>query len=451
MSSLIVEVCRVEDVQPHPKADRMKIAKVKGWTVCIQHDPETGKSQFAPGDQCVYFPPDTVIPHELSDRLGVTKYLAALPKDDEGNRPPLGRIQVARLRGFPSYGLIMKCDQDWEVGTNVADHYGATKWEPPVKANQGDAAKPHPAFHKYYDMENVRNFPDLFEPGEEVVVTEKIHGMNCRLGLIRDTDEEGKAVWRWMAGSHDVRRLQFSLSTRRFDANELVERMVLETTEVEVGQILDLKTGQFWRVDQVIESSDDRALFRATEVTRMGDEVQISSEFWAYFSDEVKLMMMHLAGCECEGDPEGKPVQEGEVYDVVVFGERYGSGVQKGYAYGHGGGQTHFRVFDITVGRRYLSHDEKAEVLDRFNVPRVPVLYEGPFDFEKIESLANGPSTVVEGEAKSDDSQKVGREGVVITSRVEGSANTTQKFHDRRQLKCINFDYLARKGGTEYH
>lgn len=31
MSSLIVEVCRVEEVRPHPNADRMAIARVKGW------------------------------------------------------------------------------------------------------------------------------------------------------------------------------------------------------------------------------------------------------------------------------------------------------------------------------------------------------------------------------------------------------------------------------------
>ena len=43
------------------------------------------------------------------------------------------------------------------------------------------------------EIENYRNFPELIAEGEEVVFTEKIHGKNCRLGLIR-TPGEGDGV-----------------------------------------------------------------------------------------------------------------------------------------------------------------------------------------------------------------------------------------------------------------
>lgn len=448
MSSLIVEVVKIERITPHPNADAMEIAHIKGWSVA------TKIGQFEKGQKAVYFPPDTVIPHTLSDRLGITKYLGELAKDVDGNRPEAGRIKVAKLRGFPSYGTIIKPDEDWEVGENVAEYYGASKWEPPMKANQGDAEKPHPAFHKYYDMENIRNFPDLFAEGEEVVVSEKIHGMNCRLSLLKETDDDGNAVWRWAAGSHDVRRKQFYTKQRRFDAVELAESPILEKPEVEVGQIIDTKNGRFWRVDELVvfedpDPDDNRVLFRATEVTKTGDVVQVESEFWMYYTPELKALMKELAGCTVEGDPEGQPVCDGGK-NVVVFGERFGSGVQDGYWYGMQNGQSSFRVFDITVERQYLDYPDKVAVLDRFEVPRVPVLYEGPFDFAKIEELATGPSTLAEGEGV-DDSRKVGREGVVVVSRTEGTADSNHKFHERRQLKCINFDYLARKGGTEYH
>src|SRR6202041_1262718 len=61
----------------------------------------------------------------------------------------------------------------------------------------GDAEAAHPLFVSYTDVENLRNFPDVFADGEPVVVTEKIHGTNCRVGLI-----EGEL----MAGSMAVRR-----------------------------------------------------------------------------------------------------------------------------------------------------------------------------------------------------------------------------------------------------
>lgn len=210
MSSLIIEVCKVDEVVPHPNADRMAVAKVKGWYVCVARGAD-GEPWVKPGDKVVYFPPDSVIPPAVAEKHGVTKYLGHLPKNEDGDRPPGGRVMVANLRGFKSYGyLAAPDDPTWEVGRDVAAHYGVTKYEPPLRANQGDAERPHAAFHRYFDMENIRNFPTgVFTDGEEVAVTEKIHGENCRLALVRDTNDKGEAVWKWMAGTHDVRRKPF--------------------------------------------------------------------------------------------------------------------------------------------------------------------------------------------------------------------------------------------------
>ena len=193
MSSLIVEVCKVDEVKKHPTADRMCICKVKGWIVCAGRDPVTGKNEFEPGDAAIYIPPDCVLPVELSDRLNVTKYLSN------------GRVRVARLRSQPSYGFISPVpkDKDWPVGTNVAELLGITKWEPPLECSDGDAERPHPGFHKYTDIENYRNFPALLKDGEEVIFTEKIHGKNARVGLVFSADDNGNKVAKFMAGSHD--------------------------------------------------------------------------------------------------------------------------------------------------------------------------------------------------------------------------------------------------------
>lgn len=452
MSSLIVEVCRVDAVRKHPNADRMCIVKVKGWEVCAGRNEKTGETQFKAGDKCVYFPPETVIPHTLSDRLGVTKYLTPLPKDENGNRPEASRIRVARLRGEASYGLLMACeDENWPVGHNVSEHYGAYKYEPPQPPHDGDVEQDHPAFHRYFDMENIRNFPtEVFQPGDEVVVTEKIHGMNCRLGLIKDADEEGNPVWNWMAGSHDVRRKPFSTPQKRFDAAALHEKLILDQPEVKAGQVIDFKEGkQPWRVDEVIESVDGKMLFRATQVDRdTGEELQIPSDFWTYLTPNIKELLIELSECGYE-DPQGKPAETGR--NVVLFGERYGSGVQAGYAYGFENGATAFRAFDVTVDRKYLSFDEKARWFDQHRVEMVPVLWRGSFSQEKIEELTEGPSTLSEGSQVQDDTIKVGREGVVILSATERSVVTDSKVFERAQLKSISFAYLARKGGTEYH
>jgi RNA ligase (TIGR02306 family) len=179
MSSLQVSVALIDQVLPHPNADRLEIAHVLGWQCVVP------KGKHKEGEKVVYFPPDTVLPEDVSDRFGVTKYLSK------------GRIRCAKLRGEPSFGLVVEPDADWQVGANVADAYGATKYEPPVQVTAGDAAPDHPLFVRYTDIENMRNFPDILVPGEPVVVTEKIHGTQCRVGMIEGVK---------MAGSKGLRR-----------------------------------------------------------------------------------------------------------------------------------------------------------------------------------------------------------------------------------------------------
>jgi hypothetical protein len=402
MSSLIIQVCKIDHITPHPDADRMEVARIKGWDVCI------GKGHFKPGDKCVYFPPDCVLPTALADRLGITKYLT--PNKTDGVVTG-GRVRVANLRGFKSYGTIMPCENaEWEVGTDVAEHYGITKWEPPLECQDGDAERPHPAFHRYFDMENIRNFPDLFQPGDDVVITEKIHGQNCRLGLIRDTNEQGEAIWRWMAGSHDVRRKRWYQKMKQ-DRNE-------ETNE---------PIGEPYPVGDPIESA-----------------------FWQCFTPAVRAFMAEESGCgytpeELDTEPPVKNL-ENEA-NIVLFGERYGSGVQD-MAYGFENGRFGFRVFDYTVNGQYVDFEYKQSAFAHYGVEMVPVLYRGPFDFAKVEALSEGPTTICEVNKAG---KFTGREGVVVLSVAEKKSVTPEKVFERTQLKCINFAYLSRKDGTEYH
>lgn len=70
MSSLIVEVCRIENLSTHPNAEKLELARVKGWQVCVP------KGRYSAGDSVVYIPIDSLLPVALSDRLGITKYLS---------------------------------------------------------------------------------------------------------------------------------------------------------------------------------------------------------------------------------------------------------------------------------------------------------------------------------------------------------------------------------------
>ncbi len=194
MSSVIANVVEVEEVLPHPNADRLCLARIKGWQSVIRKH-EDGSPEFAPGERVVFIPPDSTLPREMAERLGVVTYLSERT-NIAGERELV--VKRVRLRGEPSFGLVIRpADPNWPVGQDVQAHYGIGKFRPPVKFSAGDAEPSHPLFQKYTDIENLRNFPDVLAVGEEVVVSEKIHGTNTRIGYVEGT---------LLAGSHGLQR-----------------------------------------------------------------------------------------------------------------------------------------------------------------------------------------------------------------------------------------------------
>ena len=181
MSSVIVEVVKIEEVHPHPNADRLFLAQIKGWQT-VMKKLEDGSPQFKVGERVVYIPPDSTLPRELAEKLQVVNYLSERT-DMNGNRVLV--VKRVRLRGEPSYGFIIDAEKpEWPLGMDVKDYYGIGKFEPPIKFTAGDAETPHSLFNKYTDLENLRHFPNVIQAGEEVVMSEKIHGTNSRIGYI---------------------------------------------------------------------------------------------------------------------------------------------------------------------------------------------------------------------------------------------------------------------------
>jgi RNA ligase (TIGR02306 family) len=198
MSSIKVEVTAIRDVRPHPGADALELATVGGWQICVK------KGAYRSGDAVVYFEAGTVLPREVAERLAVSRYLEE-KTDSSGQRVLV--VHRIRLRGEASFGLVTAPEPGMQLGQDVRERYGATKYFPPVKTTPGDAEADDPRFPAYTEIENLRSYPDVLRPGEEVVITEKIHGTNCRVGFVAD-ESGGQRSLRWMAGSKTLRRKQ---------------------------------------------------------------------------------------------------------------------------------------------------------------------------------------------------------------------------------------------------
>lgn len=205
-SEVVTQIAEIKNLRAHPDADRLELCDVGGWQLVC------GKGLYKEGERIVYVTPDSLISEALADILEIRQHLSSVKNPDgtfvtnEAGQTMM-RVRQAKLRGEPSFGttvprdvvldLTMKDIDLLPLGENLAEELGVMKYEPAMRASAGDAEVDHPLFVKYTSIENLRNYPNVLEEGEQVIITEKIHGTNCRVGII-----EGEL----MAGSHGLRR-----------------------------------------------------------------------------------------------------------------------------------------------------------------------------------------------------------------------------------------------------
>ncbi|MEV5612969.1 RNA ligase (ATP) [Streptomyces sp. NPDC052225] len=159
-------------IHPHPNADALELAQVGLYRAVV------AKGVYRSGDIAVYLPEQSVLPAALIEELGLTGRLAG------GNAD---RVKAVRLRGELSQGIVCRpaalagvdLAAAAAAGTDFSEVLGVTKWVPPVPPTMSGEVEPAPDLLPWVDIENIRRFPDVFAPGEPVVVTEKLHGSAC--------------------------------------------------------------------------------------------------------------------------------------------------------------------------------------------------------------------------------------------------------------------------------
>jgi RNA ligase (TIGR02306 family) len=145
------------------------------------------------------------------------------------------------------------------------------------------------------------------------------------------------------------------------------------------------------------------------------------------------------------GDKLADYAEENMVTSVALFGEVYGQGIQD-LAYGKAVGHDEtlgFVAFDMAVtgenGKQWLGTQEFAAEMNALEIPSAPVLYDGPFDLEKLTAVASGLTVLGDGANI--------REGIVIRPKFEMHSDV---LGGRKIAKLVSDDYLLRAGGTEF-
>lgn len=189
MSFINVTVEVITAIEPHPHADRLDIIKILGTQTIVP------KGTFRVGEKVTYFPPDTLLPPGLGSTLGVEPYLKHAQWDGVKHQC---RVGATRIRGVPSYGFIIGEGGGRGIpGDNISGFFGTRQYDPPPLHFPEEQVPEHPTFHQYTEIENYYRYPDAISEWTPVRITEKIHGTNCRVGVIKVDGE-----WQFVAGSH---------------------------------------------------------------------------------------------------------------------------------------------------------------------------------------------------------------------------------------------------------
>lgn len=330
MSIFKVEVVKIDSITPHPNADRLDLITFEGMAYQVI----SARMNFQVGDLAFYFPVDSVIPEKYLDEFGIRSYYHK-------------KLRAAKLRGIFSEGLLIPVGEKFtgNVGDDYTEYFGVTKYEYPIPQGMSGEMENKIGHDKFPSPENIKRYQDVLIEGEEIIVTEKVHGTNFTILV---TSEGITKI-----GSHHY----------------------------------------FWKNN---EDNQNLVYIRA-------------------YNENLALQKLPVA--------------------TQVFGEIYG--VQD-IKYGLKNGEIGIVVFAVRKGNRFLNYNDFVAFCEEYNLPRVPVLYIGPYSWDIVSQFNNADSLL---------SPDCMMEGIMIQPMIERNHPKI----GRVALKLISDRYLLRKDGTELH
>ena len=238
MSTLKVEVVAIDDVYKHPNADRLDIVRVKGWN-CVTGRENPTEPKFKPGDKAIYIPIDSVLPPKLEEFLFPLDGKIHLSKS---------RIKTIKLRGAVSQGMVIDINEELnnlypplkrgvKIGDDLTNILEVTKYEPPqnelpdcLKQRNTPIGGNNPNFRKYTDIENFKFYPDVFQEGEEVYITEKLHGTSARYAILETVPN---TWWQKLLRFFNLLpKYQFCYGSRNLQLQDRLNKKVYYSTDV---------------------------------------------------------------------------------------------------------------------------------------------------------------------------------------------------------------------------
>ena len=199
----LAKVIDITNFLPHPNAERMKIAQVGGYKVCVGIDEPIGRY--------VYFPVNSEINPNLLSYCNLYRHTEKNTNTEKaGFFNDNGRVTAIKLRGFPSEGFLLPIEQlenfiadtlnlklsdienntDFDIAVEGNKEFWICKkyivvhqtaqGQPNSNKRQKKVARFNKVidtqFHYHYDTVRVQNDKWAIAPDDIISVTEKVHG-----------------------------------------------------------------------------------------------------------------------------------------------------------------------------------------------------------------------------------------------------------------------------------
>jgi RNA ligase (TIGR02306 family) len=342
-----VEVVPVK-MEKHPNADKLSVVRVYNFTVCVNTADWEGVTQAA------YVQPDSVLPDKPEYRF--LKDTSSLRKERE-------EIEAALQKEFT--------DLDPPSDLAYADHAEKLrKLEAKIDANTKYLRIAVRKLRGIISMGMLLPAPEGSQIGDDVAevlgithyeppTMDEIEGSRKHAG-----DDVAPAPPMIYAPKYDVESIYKFADC--FDAGE----------PVYVSEKLDGQNGRYVGVRK--QGNDVLGPFGPTIELHVGSRTEWKkqeggSNWWRAIQQNPWIETWTVA------NPE-----------VVLYGEVFGWVAS--LKYGTKQGQLFFRAFDILNGTEYMDAEKFIEALPEEH--RAPLFGVMPFDFEKLQALADGPSLI---------------------------------------------------------
>lgn len=166
MSERMAQIIEIKK-EIHPYADSLSLVHIGDFTCVIRSD------DWIDGQKAVYIEPDSIVDTSKPE----FNFLAI-----EGQNKV--RVKARKLRQIWSMGLLVPYFGNLSIGDNAYNELGVEHYEPEEHGQTGGttstSAPPMFSHLTKYDVENGRKsaYSHMFYQGEQVYITEKIHGQN---------------------------------------------------------------------------------------------------------------------------------------------------------------------------------------------------------------------------------------------------------------------------------